>query len=186
MVDEVLDLSKIEAGRLEIFPEEFAVATLVEEVADTVRPLVGRNGNRLSVTCDPAVGVMYADITKTRQILHNLLSNAAKFTTNGDVAIAVRRTGAAADGAGWIEFAISDTGIGMKPERIEAAFRAFDQLDPSTTRNFGGTGLGLAISRHYSEAMGGSIDVDSRPGKGSVFTLRLPVPAAGAAGTAAQ
>jgi len=177
LVNEVLDLSKIEAGRMELFVESFDVAELVGNVVSTVRPLASGNGNKLAVTCSPDVGAMSADATKVRQILYNLLSNAAKFTEQGHIAVDVRRlkeTGAE-NNEGWILFAVTDSGIGMEPDRIAAAFRAFDQLDPSTTRKYGGTGLGLAISRHYCDMMGGAISADSKPGEGSVFTVRLPV-----------
>lgn len=176
LVNEVLDLSKIEAGRMELFVESFDVAELVGNVVSTVRPLASGNGNKLAVDCGPDAGEMSADATKVRQILYNLLSNAAKFTEQGQIAVDVRRLEepGAESHDGWILFTVTDNGIGMEPDRIAAAFRAFDQLDPSTTRKYGGTGLGLAISRHYSELMGGAISADSHPGKGSVFTVRLP------------
>jgi signal transduction histidine kinase len=176
LVDEVLDLSKIEAGRMDIHTESLDIARLVGDVVSTVHPLAIANGNELIVECDPALGEMVADATKIRQILYNLLSNAAKFTENGRIEIKVKRRQEKTDAGqgGWILFSVADTGIGMAQERIETAFRAFDQLDPSTTRKYGGTGLGLAISRHYCEMMGGAISARSEPGVGSTFTVRLP------------
>ena len=176
LVNEVLDLSKIEAGQMDLFVEPFDVAELVGNVVSTVRPLAAANGNELSVRCDPDAGKMSADATKVRQVLYNLLSNAAKFTEQGRIAVEVSRLGEpGTEGhGGWILFTVTDSGIGMERDRIEAAFTAFDQLDPATTRKYGGTGLGLAISRHYCEMMGGAISADSRRGEGSVFTVRLP------------
>lgn len=176
LVNEVLDLSKIEAGRMELFIESFDVAELAGNVVSTVRPLASGNGNKLAMECSPDVGEMSTDATKVRQVLYNLLSNAAKFTEQGQIAVEVRRLEEPGTEShdGWILFTVTDSGIGMEPDRIAAAFRAFDQLDPSTTRKYGGTGLGLAISRHYCELMGGAISADSQPGKGSVFTVRLP------------
>jgi PAS domain S-box-containing protein len=176
LVNEVLDLSKIEAGRMELFVESFGVSDLVGELVSTVRPLAAAQGNELIVDCDSNLREMTADVTKVRQILYNLLSNAAKFTEGGRITVKARRLEepGTEDHDGWIVFTVTDSGIGMARDRIEAAFRAFDQLDPSTTRKYGGTGLGLAISRHYSEMMGGAISADSEFGGGSVFTVRLP------------
>ena len=183
LVDEVLDLSKIEAGRMDLHVENFEVGKLASDLVSTVRPLAAANGNEVAFDCEPGLAEMTADPTKVRQILYNLLSNAAKFTENGRIEVKLRRF-EEPDGkahAGWIEFAVADNGIGMDPDRIETAFRAFDQLDPSTTRKYGGTGLGLAISRHYCEMMGGAISAQSEPGVGSVFTVRLPAHAGKAA-----
>lgn len=176
LVNELLDLSKIEAGRMELFVESFDVAELVRDVISTVGPLAAQNGNELALECSPDAGDISADATKIRQILYNLLSNAAKFTEQGRIAVAVRRLSEPGtdNHGGWILFTVTDNGIGMEPGQIDASFRAFDQLDPSTTRKYGGTGLGLAISRHYCELMGGAISAESRPGEGSVFTVRLP------------
>jgi signal transduction histidine kinase len=183
LVDEVLDLAKIEAGKTELLMETFEIAPLLDEVAATVQPMMDKNSNSLSVSCPPNVGKMQADITKVRQVLNNLLSNAAKFTENGDIRVEISqivdKTGS--QHGGWIVFAVSDTGIGIAPDRLELAFSAFDQADPSIARDYGGTGLGLAISRHYCEMMGGAISVESTPGKGSVFTVRLPADAAACA-----
>jgi signal transduction histidine kinase len=176
LVNEVLDLSKIEAGRMELYVEQIDVAKLVGDLVSTVRPLATANGNELTVDCDPHPGEMAADATKVRQILYNLLSNAAKFTEGGRIIVKVRRLEEAGteDNGGWIVFSVTDSGIGMAQNQIEAAFGAFDQLDPSTTRRYGGTGLGLAISRQYCEMMGGAISAESELGRGSVFTVRLP------------
>jgi signal transduction histidine kinase len=176
LVNEVLDLSKIEAGRMELFIESFSVAELVGDLVSTVRPLVAVQGNALTADFDPDPGAMAADATKVRQILYNLLSNAAKFTEHGQITVKARRLEepGTEDHDGWIVFTITDSGIGMAKDQIEAAFRAFDQLDPSTTRKYGGTGLGLAISRHYCEMMGGAVSAESEPGRGSIFTVRLP------------
>lgn len=179
LVNEVLDLSKIEAGRMELYIESFRVSELVGDVVSTVRPLAAAKGNELTVDCDPDSGEMAADATKVRQILYNLLSNAAKFTEEGRITVKVHRLEEpdAESHDGWIVFTVTDSGIGMAANRIEAAFRAFDQLDPSTTRKYGGTGLSLAISRHYCEMMGGAISAESELGRGSVFTVRLPAKA---------
>lgn len=176
LVNEVLDLSKIEAGRMELYIEHFDVAELVSDLVSTVHPLAAADGNELTVDCAPDLDRMAADATKVRQILYNLLSNAVKFTEQGRIAVKVRRLDepGTENHGGWIVFTVTDSGIGMARDRIEAAFLAFDQLDPSTTRKYGGTGLGLAISRHYCDMMGGAISAESEPGCGSVFTVRLP------------
>lgn len=176
MVNEVLDLSKIEAGKTELIIEQFDVREMVEDAVATVRSLVETNDNKLSLHCEKSLGRMEADPVRVRQMLYNLLSNAGKFTECGEIRVTVRRIREPGLPApdGWIVIAVSDTGIGMRPDQIESAFEAFGQLDPSTTRQHGGTGLGLAITKHYCEAMGGAISVESEPGKGSVFTLRLP------------
>jgi signal transduction histidine kinase len=167
-----MHLSKIEAGRSELYLETFPVADVVREVTDTVRPLVERNGNRLDVVAAPDLGEMHADVTKVRQTLLNLLSNAAKFTESGTVTLAVQRS-SRPDGP-WLSFAITDTGIGMTPEQQLKLFQPFSQADSSTTRKYGGTGLGLAISRRFCQMMGGDITVASQVGQGSTFTARLP------------
>jgi PAS domain S-box-containing protein len=176
MVNEVLDLSKIEAGKTELFIESFDVQDMVEEAVATVRSLVEANNNRLKLHCESPLGRMAADAVRVRQMLYNLLSNAGKFTENGEVRVTVRRISERSLPKldGWIVIAVSDTGIGMRSDRVESAFEAFGQLDPSTTRRHGGTGLGLAITKHYCEIMGGAISVESKPGEGSTFTLRLP------------
>lgn len=174
LVNEVLDLARIEAGRTDILVERIDVGALVDEVVSTVAPLAERNGNRLFVHGAAEVTVMWADATKLRQVLYNLLANAAKFTSGGEIRVDFRPGRDDTGGGKWIVFEVADTGIGIPPDRQEAAFNAFDQADLATTRKYGGTGLGLAISRHYCEAMGGAIWVRSEVGKGSTFTVRLP------------
>jgi signal transduction histidine kinase/DNA-binding response OmpR family regulator len=169
LINDILDLSKIEAGKMTLYVEEFDVATLVREISDTVRPLVTRNSNQLVVECSPDRRTMRADITKLRQTLFNLLSNASKFTEKGTVTLRVKSE------LPNFRFEISDTGIGMTADQVARLFHAFTQADASTTRRYGGTGLGLAISRKFCEMMGGELTVQSEPGKGSVFTVLLPV-----------
>jgi signal transduction histidine kinase/DNA-binding response OmpR family regulator len=173
LINDVLDLSKIEAGRMELYLESFDVARMVQEVAGTVEPLVERNGNALRVTLADGLGTMHADLTKVRQCLLNLLGNATKFTEGGRVALEVSRA-AAAPGGDRLTFRVADSGIGMTPEQLGRLFQAFTQVDASTTRKFGGTGLGLVITRHFCTMMGGDIDVQSAPGQGTTVTLRLP------------
>jgi signal transduction histidine kinase len=172
LINEILDLSKIEAGKMDLDLETFDVAALVSEVSSIVQPLVEKNANVLEVTCPDDLGTMYADPTKVRQALFNLLSNACKFTEHGTVRLEARRE--PADGADWLVFAVADTGIGMTPEQMERLFEAFSQADVSITRRYGGTGLGLAISRKFCQLMGGDVAVASEAGKGSTFTIRLP------------
>jgi signal transduction histidine kinase len=145
----------------------------VDEVVDTIATLVKKNDNRLKVEVDPSLGEMRADVTKVRQALFNLLSNAAKFTRQGEIGLAVR--GEQEDGVGWVRMSVSDSGIGIPPEKIDHVFEEFSQADESTTRDYGGTGLGLPISRRFCQLMGGDITVESTAGKGSTFTIRLPV-----------
>jgi GAF domain-containing protein/anti-sigma regulatory factor (Ser/Thr protein kinase) len=172
LINEILDLSKIEAGKMELFLEDFDVPTLVRDVVATVQPLVEKNANTLQVNCASDLGAMHADLTKVRQTLFNLLSNACKFTHRGTIALDVVQK--SVKGRPWIRFRVRDTGIGMTPEQMEKLFQAFSQADASTTRQFGGTGLGLAISRKFCQMMGGDITVKSVPGKGSSFTTQLP------------
>jgi GAF domain-containing protein/DNA-binding response OmpR family regulator len=172
LINAVLDLSKIEAGRMELFLETFGVAEMVEDIAAVVRPLAARNRNRLEVRCEASVGRMHADLTKLRQALFNLLSNACKFTEAGTVALAVAREGV--DGGDWLRFEVSDSGIGMTEEQMARLFEAFSQADASVSRKYGGTGLGLALSRRLCRMMGGDITVASEAGRGSTFTVRLP------------
>jgi signal transduction histidine kinase len=171
LINQVLDLSKIEAGKLELNPETVALAPLIEEVIGTARQLAEQNKNQLVVTCDDHIASLEADPMRLRQILLNLLSNACKFTKQGEVALHVKRV---VEGRDWIEFAVSDTGIGMTPQQQANLFEEFSQADATTARQFGGTGLGLAITRKLARMMGGDVSVRSEPGKGSVFTVRLP------------
>jgi len=172
LVNDVLDLSKIEAGKMELYLETFDVAGMIRDVTTTVEPLVQKKGNTLDVRVAPDMGAMRADLTKVRQALFNLLSNAAKFMEEGTITLAVERT--TTDARDWITFRVSDTGIGMTPEQLGKLFQAFTQADASTTRTFGGTGLGLAITRRLCQMMGGDVTVESAPGAGSTFTIHLP------------
>jgi signal transduction histidine kinase len=183
LINDVLDLAKIEAGKMTVHLETFAVAGMVHDVVSTIDTLVTKNGNRLTVELDAGLGDMRADITKVRQALFNLLSNAAKFTHQGLIALRVR--GEQADGVDWIRMSVSDSGIGIAPDKIEHVFDEFSQADESTTRDYGGTGLGLPISRRFCRMMGGDITVRSIGGKGSTFTIRLPLEVADTAAAAA-
>jgi signal transduction histidine kinase len=169
LINDILDLSKIEAGKMELFLEPVDLASLVRDVASIVKPLVDKNGNTLLVSCPEDVGEMRADLTKVRQTLFNLLSNAAKFTDHGTISLTVVRRH-----DDWITFAVSDTGIGMTEEQLGRLFEAFSQAEASTRGKYGGTGLGLAISRHFCRLMGGDLTVESEYGRGSTFTVRLP------------
>jgi signal transduction histidine kinase/CheY-like chemotaxis protein len=172
LINDILDLSKIEAGKMELFLEDFSLAEMIREVTATIRPLVRTNENTLHVHLPPELGRMHADQVKVRQGLFNLLSNAVKFTTRGDVTLDVRRE--EMDGRGWIVFRVTDTGIGMSPDQLVKLFQDFTQADASTTRKFGGTGLGLALTRRFCQMMGGDVTVHSVPDEGSVFTVKLP------------
>jgi len=172
LISDVLDLSKIEAGRMQLAVDEFDLAALVAEVEATVRPLVEANGNLLEIRCPKDAGAMRGDLTRVRQILFNLLGNAAKFTQHGRVTLDVvplRELG-----RDWLELVVADTGIGLTAEQQSKLFRSFAQADAATARHYGGTGLGLAISQRLAEMMGGEIRVRSLLGSGSVFTARLP------------
>ncbi|MGH8164720.1 MAG: ATP-binding response regulator, partial [Rhodanobacteraceae bacterium] len=173
LINDILDLSKIEAGKMELYLETFDLETLLDEVIATTEMLVKKKNNRLEVIRTDAPGTMRADLTKVRQSLFNLVSNASKFTENGTVTI--EATSDTSDGKDWAIFRVRDTGIGMSAEQVGRLFQAFTQADASTVRRFGGTGLGLAITRHFCEMMDGSVTVESEVGKGSVFTMRLPV-----------
>jgi signal transduction histidine kinase/DNA-binding response OmpR family regulator len=173
LINDILDLSKIEAGKMDLFLETFDISTMIQDVVTTIGPLVEKNANTLEVQCAPDLGSMRADLTKVRQTLFNLLSNACKFTERGTITLAV--VGNTVDGVAWITFRITDTGIGMAPEQMGKLFQAFSQADASTTRKYGGTGLGLAITRHFCQMMGSDITVESTAGQGSTFTIRLPV-----------
>jgi CheY-like chemotaxis protein/two-component sensor histidine kinase len=173
LINDVLDLSKIEAGRMELYAESFSVATLLEEVGATVTPMLNARGNELGIDCPEDVHDMYSDLTKVRQILTNLLSNAVKFTTNGRIELAVARR--QLDGYDSLVFSVSDTGIGMTEEQLERVFEVFAQADASTTREYGGTGLGLAISRKLTDLLSGEISVASSYGEGTTFRVELPL-----------
>jgi signal transduction histidine kinase/CheY-like chemotaxis protein len=171
LINDILDLSKIEAGKMELHLESFAIAPLVEDVVTTIGSLAAKNGNEVVVECAGDLGTMRADATRVRQALLNLATNASKFTERGRVTIAARRHH---DDRDWITLAVSDTGIGMTVDQMAKLFEDFAQADASTTRKYGGTGLGLAISRRFCRLMGGEITVESTPGHGSTFTIRLP------------
>jgi signal transduction histidine kinase len=171
LINEILDLSKIEAGKLELNPEPVNLARLIDEVIGTVGQLAEKNQNRLIVEAQEKVGALNADPMRLKQILLNLLSNACKFTKEGEVALRVRKV---ADGRDWVELAVADSGIGMTSEQQAKLFQDFTQADSLTARRYGGTGLGLALSRKLARMMGGDVTVTSEPGKGSVFTVRLP------------
>ena len=171
LINQVLDLSKIEAGKLELNPQSVQLAPLVDEVVGTARQLADQNKNRLTAEAPDDLGSLTVDPMRLRQILFNLLSNACKFTKGGEVKLKARRL---VDGRDWIEVAVSDSGIGMTPEQQAKIFEEFTQADASTAQRFGGTGLGLAITRKLARMMGGDVTVASEPGKGSVFTVRLP------------
>jgi len=179
LINSILDLSKIEAGKMDLTLEQVAIQPVVEEVVGTVRPLAEQNKNQLLLECPAGSGAVHADSLRLRQILLNLLSNSCKFTKAGEVRLSVARLRDA--GRQWVEFAISDSGIGMTEEQLGRLFQEFAQADASTTRQFGGTGLGLAITRKLCRMMGGEVTVASTPGKGSTFTVRLPAESAAVA-----
>ena len=182
LINDILDLSKIEAGKVDLYLEEFEICRVVDDVASTIRPLIDKNKNTLEIDCIENVGLIRADLVKVRQSLYNLFSNASKFTQNGLITLSVKRetttsnrtNSAVSSPQSWIIFRLSDTGIGMTPEQVDNLFQAFTQADPSTTRKYGGTGLGLAITKHFCRMMGGDISVESEFGVGSTFTIRLP------------
>ncbi len=172
LINDVLDLSKIEAGKMRLYLETFEVSGVVQEAIETARPLIEKKRNRLEVRCPEGLGSIREDATKVRQVLLNLLSNAGKFTEGGLVTLDVRREVGPA--GNWVFFRVSDTGIGMTPAETAKLFEAFVQADAGTSKKFGGTGLGLAITRKLCRLMGGDIAVESAPGRGSTFTVRLP------------
>ncbi|MEW6496051.1 MAG: ATP-binding protein [Cyanobacteriota bacterium] len=203
LINDILDLSKIEAGKMTLYLETFDIQELINNIVTTVKPLVENKGNVLEVHYDQRLGTLYADQTKVRQILFNLLSNAAKFTTHGKVTLTVTCESTEIDEVRclqgslqtnsshsncniphstsfeWVCFRVRDTGIGISEEQQQRLFQAFTQGDASTTRKYGGTGLGLAISRHFCQMMGGDISVESELGQGSIFTVSLPVQVTG-------
>jgi PAS domain S-box-containing protein len=172
LIDDVLDISKIEADRVELLPEVFPVAELVEGVSATIRPLAEKNKNSFEARCTDQTAVVHADRTRLRQILFNLLSNACKFTKDGKVSLSVTNT--ERDGRKWVAFRVTDSGIGISKEQQAKLFQPFVQADSSTTREYGGTGLGLVICKRLTEMMGGQIQLDSELGKGSTVTVWLP------------
>jgi signal transduction histidine kinase len=173
LINDILDLSKIEAGRMELQLEDFALAPLIDGVVKTIEPLAAKNENRLAVNCDGAIGRLHADQMRLRQTLLNLMSNANKFTERGTISVDAWQ--GQENGRDWITIAVADTGIGMTPEQMGKLFQEFSQADASTTRKYGGTGLGLAISKRFCQMMGGDITVESEVGRGSTFTIRLPM-----------
>ena len=172
LINDILDLSKIEAGKMELHRETFDLATLVDEILATARPLIEKNANRLELQCPPGIGTMHADLTKVRQMVLNLLSNAAKFTDHGTITLIVERESGAGGNAFMLR--VRDSGIGMTPAQMDRLFEAFSQADAATAAKYGGTGLGLTITKHFAQMMGGDVTVESRPGVGSTFTIRLP------------
>jgi signal transduction histidine kinase/DNA-binding response OmpR family regulator len=173
LINDVLDLAKVESGKMELYLETFEIVPMVDEVVATIDTLVKKNDNRLVVEVDPSLSEMRADLTKVRQALFNLLSNAAKFTHAGEIGLSVQ--GEHSEGSDWVHMSVSDSGIGIPEDKIDQVFEEFSQADDSTTRNYGGTGLGLPISRRFCQMMGGDILVRSTIGEGSIFTIRLPV-----------
>jgi signal transduction histidine kinase len=171
LINQVLDLSKIEAGKLELNPQTVELAPLIDEVIGTARQLAEQSKNRLLGEAAENLSTITVDPMRLRQILLNILSNACKFTKEGEVSLRARRV---VNGRQWIEVAVADTGIGMTPEQQAKLFQEFAQADKTTAQRFGGTGLGLAITRKLARMMGGDVTVTSEPGKGSVFTVRLP------------
>ncbi|OKO81549.1 hypothetical protein AC630_14200 [Bradyrhizobium sp. AS23.2] len=182
LIDNILDLSKIEAGKMTLYLETFELRPMIDSVAATVTPLAKKTGNALAVNCADEIGTIHSDLTKVRQTLFNLLSNACKFTRSGTITLSARRdTNEAGD---WIEFQVLDTGIGMTPDQQAKIFEAFTQADASTTRTYGGTGLGLAITKSFCRLMGGDVTLTSEAGKGTTFVVRLPAVTRAASDTA--
>ncbi len=175
LINSILDLSKIEAGKMTLYLETFNVPRVIGDVAVLIQPLTAQNNNTLRVNCDPGLGEMHADATKVRQALFNLLSNACKFTRGGTIWLDVaRERSPEGDSGDWFTFRVKDSGIGMSPEQMERLFQPFTQADVSTTRQYGGTGLGLTITRRLCLMMGGDVSVESAPGEGTTFSIRLP------------
>jgi signal transduction histidine kinase len=172
LINDILDLSKIEAGRMELHLETFPLVPVIKDVAKTIEPLAAKNQNRVAVSCDGAIGKLHADQMRLRQALLNLMSNANKFTKAGTITIDARDN--KENGREWITVAVADTGVGMTPEQMGRLFQEFSQATSSTASKYGGTGLGLVISRRFCQMMGGDITVKSEPGRGSTFTIRVP------------
>jgi signal transduction histidine kinase len=172
LINDILDLSKIEAGRMELQLEHFALAPLIANVVKTIEPLAAKNANEVAVQRSADIGTLHADQMRLRQALLNLMSNANKFTNHGTITINARQ---AQEGSrDWVTISVGDTGIGMTAEQMSKLFQEFSQADASTSRKYGGTGLGLAISKRFCQMMGGDITVESEAGRGSTFTIRLP------------
>lgn len=171
LINEVLDLSKIEAGRMDIFVEKFAIQDLITEIEHTISPLIEKNNNKLIIQLGDEPGYMNSDITKIKQTLFNLLSNAGKFTSDGDITLSMQKL--EMSNREYIRFDVTDSGIGMTEEQLDKVFEPFSQADESTTRRFGGTGLGLTICRRFCQILGGDISATSEAGKGSVFSAEL-------------
>ena len=172
LINDILDLSKVESGKMELYLESFELEKVIKEIESTIKPLIEKNKNSLKIDYQSNEKTMKADVTKVRQILLNLLSNSAKFTKEGDISIKVLSSERIENA---IDFIVADTGIGMNPEQVEKVFKPFTQADEKTTRKFGGTGLGLTITKMFAEMMGGSIEIDSEEGKGTTFTVTLPL-----------
>jgi signal transduction histidine kinase len=172
LINDILDLSKIEAGRMELHLQTFSLAPVIQDVAKTIEPMATKNGNRIVIDCPADLGTIHADQTRLRQSLLNLASNANKFTEKGTVTIAAHQ--GQENGRDWVTLAVTDTGIGMTPEQMSKLFQEFSQASSTTASKYGGTGLGLAISRRFCQMMGGDITVESEVGRGSTFTIRLP------------
>ena len=172
LINDILDLSKVESGKMELYIEEFDLKKIIEEVETTIKPLVEKNGNKLVVEYKTDIEKISADLTKMRQILLNLLSNSAKFTKDGTITILVASSEIIKNA---VDFNISDTGIGMTPDQVDKVFKPFTQADEKTTRKFGGTGLGLTITKMFAEMMGGDINLKSKEGEGTTFTVTIPV-----------
>ncbi|HHB92806.1 MAG TPA: response regulator, partial [Thioploca sp.] len=171
LINDVLDLSKIEAGKMDLYLETFELKIIIDDVVSTVQPLVEKNNNILKVKYDDDLGEIYSDLTKLRQMLYNFISNSAKFTENGIISLEIKRE------AEWVHFFVVDNGIGMTEEQIGKLFQPFTQADSSTTRKYGGTGLGLVITQQFTKMLGGKIKVKSKFGEGSNFDLSLPITA---------
>jgi signal transduction histidine kinase len=172
LINDVLDMSKIEAGKMELWLEDIDIKTFVGSIKDLIAPVVEKNNNSLVLICPANIGTMHTDIVRLRQSIINLLSNASKFTHNGGVKLTVSRHSETL--GDWIHFEIQDTGIGMTPEQISTLFKPFTQATATTTQKFGGTGLGLYLTKRFCELLGGRIEVKSEFGKGSAFTIQLP------------
>ena len=173
LINDVLDLSKVESGKMEAFTETFDIARMAEDVASTIDALMDKKSNRFHLVLAENLGAMHSDVTRVRQVLLNLLSNAAKFTEAGTITLSVARE-SGRGGTDWVRFAVTDTGIGMTPEQLAKLFQRFQQADASTTRQFGGTGLGLALTKAFVALLGGDVKVSSEVGVGSTFEVRLP------------